>query len=774
MKKLTTVFDALVREVLRAANFNPHYQKSPAVVLWTDKEKQWEPLLPRLREALPQFLTLGVYKPEIKVGPAIWLRCMVARTLPAADWSENVTPIIYLPGVSRQELRTVADCPEYLKPLVELQYRGIFWTQVNARDWTLAAFLQSKDGGLGLDLALDKGTLQAMRRSLLKLADVTVTDLQGKKLQTQDFNQLINPDPVLKVLQWLDDPDGVCERSDENEWLTFCNVCREKFSFDPRTDGTLVAGEYLGQRVGNWNDVWGRYSEAPGRYQVIPEILRQVKPGDMDNLFCDRSAWPQENELMENDLRRGLLSLDDKTPGEVRNILESLELRHGLRRQWVWAALGWSPLARTLIPLLELASCTKKNLSGINLEELAENYVSEGWKADAAALDALAMVLAAADVEAVKTAIVAVYKSWLEDGAYHFQDLAVNNYLPVYRQTHKLGETSEGCCLLFVDGLRLDIAKKLTKVLSCKGLQVDEDWTFTALPSVTATSKSAISPIASLLGPGQEVSAFVPGILGKDKSLNAMRFRQLLAAQGYEVFAQDELGSADRPGWTEYGNLDDYGHKFEWKLAQIIEGEINGLVDRILTLFSAGWKEIRIITDHGWLLLPGGLPKVELPACLATERWGRCAALKENINVEMPTVPWHWNSEMKVAMAPGIACFFAGKEYAHGSLSLQECVIPILNVRSLNEPLPKVSIEKVKWIGFRCKVEVAGGSGLVVDLRTKINDATSSIVDSIKTISLDGSASLTVVNDDLDGMAVTVVVLSDSKPIAKYSTLVGG
>jgi len=32
-------------------------------------------------------------------------------------------PIFYLPGVSRQDLRAVESCPEYLKPLAELQYR---------------------------------------------------------------------------------------------------------------------------------------------------------------------------------------------------------------------------------------------------------------------------------------------------------------------------------------------------------------------------------------------------------------------------------------------------------------------------------------------------------------------------------------------------------------------------------------------------------------------------------------------------------------------------
>jgi len=138
------------------------------VVLWPDNERQWEPVLPVLRERLPHLLTLGPYAANCKTGPAIWLRCMIGRSstaplLPEADWPETTIPILYLPGVSRQELRAVAECPPALVPLAELQYRGVFWSQVNHKDWTTLAFMQSADGGLGLDVARDNATLEAMK-----------------------------------------------------------------------------------------------------------------------------------------------------------------------------------------------------------------------------------------------------------------------------------------------------------------------------------------------------------------------------------------------------------------------------------------------------------------------------------------------------------------------------------------------------------------------------------------------------------------------------------
>ena len=136
-----TIFDALVSSLRASSQCDHNDQAAPVVVLWTDRDEQWRPLLPRLRAALPQLLSLGEYDPAAKSGPAIWLRPMVARALPEADWAERDVAILYLPGVSRQHLRAVEECPRALQPLAELQYRGTFWTQTNGKDWTVAAFL---------------------------------------------------------------------------------------------------------------------------------------------------------------------------------------------------------------------------------------------------------------------------------------------------------------------------------------------------------------------------------------------------------------------------------------------------------------------------------------------------------------------------------------------------------------------------------------------------------------------------------------------------------
>ena len=44
-----------------------------------------------------------------------------------------------------------------------------------------------------------------------------------------------------------------------------------------------------------------------------------------------------------------------------------------------------------------------------------------------------------------------------------------------------------------------------------------------------------------------------------------------------------------------------------------------------------------------------------------------------------PETSWFWDSAEAVVLAPGVSCFVAGMEYAHGGLTLQEALNSILN-----------------------------------------------------------------------------------------------
>ena len=195
-----TVVERLKASLEAACAHNPNDADKPVAVLWTDHELQWQSILPRLRPMMPHILALGEYEPEDRTGPAIWLRCVIDRVLDSPGPSDDMTPFVYLPGVNRQELGAAETCPNHLKPLVELQYRGTCWTQKNGRDWTVEAFMVSKDGGLGLDVARDSATRQSMLRALPELATTSIRTLEGRRLEADDFDRLFSDDPVRDLL----------------------------------------------------------------------------------------------------------------------------------------------------------------------------------------------------------------------------------------------------------------------------------------------------------------------------------------------------------------------------------------------------------------------------------------------------------------------------------------------------------------------------------------------------------------------------------------------
>jgi hypothetical protein len=730
-----------------------------------------------MRAAHPAFLTLGDYDAAERTGPAIWLRCMLAGTLPEAPLLEGVS-VLYLPGVSRSALRAIESCPPELQPLAELQYRGAIWSQLNGRDWTPLAFLKTSSVGLGLDVASDSATLEALQQALPKLPEVPVRRLRGRRLEAADFRDLVRPEATRDLLRWLNDPDAMRQRLSGTDWSTFRNICRDEYRFDPETDGPLVAAERLGHQQDRWGSVWRRYAEASRLYPHIADRLRQAAPKKIDaqDLFVREESWPQFNEQEETALRQSLLALEGELAEAAAKQLQQLEAQHAPRRKWVWAEQGQAPLAQAVEHLAELARATSTELTGGTTEALAEAYASSGWHADAAVLQALAGVETVNDRAAVAAAVRAVYQPWLERTTERFQNRVQAAPLPSAGTTKQDSRPEKGECILFADGLRFDVGQMLLQELKGRGVEVEQGWKWAALPTVTPTAKPAASPVAGQVEGVAGAGDFRPQVREQNKPLTIDRFRALLEEQGLQVLRKEDTGDCSGRAWAEYGSIDKLGHDENAKLARRIPEEVRGLALRITSLLAAGWKRVRVVTDHGWLLLPGGLPKAEIPAYLTETRWGRCAILKTNSTTNLPSFSWHWAPEVHVVAPHGIGCFVAGHEYAHGGLSLQECVVPFLTVKSGAGTVIAAEIEQVKWQGLRCRVTVKTGTeGLRADLRVKPNAAASSVALEPKALDGAGSASLVVPDDSYEGSAVTLAILDAAGTvIAKEATTVGG
>ena len=326
-------------------------------------------------------------------------------------------------------------------------------------------------------------------------------------------------------------------------------------------------------------------------------------------------------------------------------------------------AFQQSPLAEALRHLAVLAKTTVRIPIGSTVNAMATDYAEVGWQVDDAMMRALAAVSTAEDVSAVEAAIVSVYGMWLEDGAIAFQKAAAGAY-----EAEAPPDWPAGTCVIFSDGLRYDIGKRLASALSDRGLRVDLTPRLTALPTVTNTGKPFSSPVRASLGSGPGMD---PAVADGGSRVSIDVLRKQLSAGGYQVLGESEVGDPSGRAWAELGDIDSLGHDQTSKLPRLIDGEIASLVERIRGLLSHGWQQVAVVTDHGWLYLPGGLPKVDLPAHLTEggkTRKARCARLATGSSTTMQTVPWTWDADVSIAIPPGSAAFQAGQVYEHGGV----------------------------------------------------------------------------------------------------------
>ena len=766
-----TFLDALTEAIEVASAHNRQDQVAPDAILWTDKDRQWEVLVPSLKGRLHLFV-LGKYSPDKHIGPAYWLRCVIARTIPHPGLPLGKVPVLYLPGYSRQDMRAVETCPVELQPLAELQYRGVIWSQKNGRDWTVNSFLQNRDGGLGIRVQADHGTKEALQRSLAKLAEEPIDAIyQAAPLRAFYLDGLIHPDNVKNVLRWLNDPEGYRDKCTDQEWAAFVALCGSHYDFQPDRDSPVTAAEKLGLQHGNWGTVWRRFAEAPASYRTIPDRLREAKPQITLPLFDRSESWPQNNETAEASLREALLRLSNMDSDAARRSILELEQDHGERRTWVWASLGSAPLAKAIEHLATLAKVTERMAWGTSVSEIVHSYASTGWVADMAVLDALASVERLDDVKPVRMAVRTVYRPWLERIVEVFQDAVADSEANGYEAASP-PEVSARTCLLFVDALRFDLAQRLGAILEQNGIEVELEPRLTALPSVTATAKPAISPVASKLVGGD---GFDTVVKANGSKVTAQLLRRLVGDAGFQVLGAEEIGDTTGRAWSESGSIDAYGHEHGWRVAHHAVAELRGLADRIAGLLDYGWQKVVVVTDHGWLLIPDGLPKAELPEHLTEIRKGRCARLKEGSQADQQVLSWHWNRTVRIAVAPGIHCYEAGKEYEHGGLSPQECVVPILTATG-QASRATVSISKVRWRRLRCNITIEGSAtGARVDIRTKGADAATTLAMGGKELGAESEVSLLVEDAAReDEAALVVVVGSDGTVLAQTSTIVGG
>jgi hypothetical protein len=572
---------------------------------------------------------------------------------------------------------------------------------------------------------------------------------------------MLAADVIRDVLRWMCDPAGTRARMGQNGWAAFRSRCRDDLGLDPEAETDVDAANLLAKGEDAWEAVWERFVESPSSYREVATVMRRSRPSGRLEFDVDR--WPDLNDGAESELRDSLAALAGRTAAEISDALAGLESEHSRRRDNVWTRLGLSPLAEVLGPLSRLAAATRTTMGGARPEDFAEVYAQNCWQADASAWAAIAAARVS-DERLVCEITRGMLGPWLDDSARAFQAAVARESLPAVGRQPVVDPGEDGC-LIFVDGLRFDLGRILGERLEGRGCRVRLNRRWAAAPTVTATAKPAASPVADSVAGDRLGADFGPRLQPGSRAITAESLRDAVRERGYQVLGDgmfDAPASAAARGWLEAGNIDALGHQLGAKLARQLDEEIDRLAERIVALLEAGWKSIRVVTDHGWLLLPGGLPKVDLPRHLTESRWSRCAVISGASTPSVPVAPWYWNPKETFATAPGGACFRRSEEYAHGGLSIQECLIPDLLVERAGNAVTSATIASITWRGLRCFVEASiRGGAVLADLRLGRANGMS-VAAALKRVEADESVSLVLAGDEHEDAALVLVLLDEA------------
>lgn len=490
----STVLQAVASRIRdQAKRFNPALESAPVAILWTDEKREWEAVLPKIKEVLPELYSLGAYASEDRSGPGVWLRMVADGT--AGKVGAGETAILYLPGVGngqlRTDLRNLKNDP-HLAPLAELQYRGTFWRQENGKDWTLRAFCETKRGGLGVKVSGSQETAQALKAAMGKLLMQNLAALESLVIDERYLNDLINPAPDETVLRWLTAPEAIRQEQGAS-WDSFVASAQKRYGVDLGKGPVDVAQRILASKPGDATyPLWEKYAAHWHSYRDVYGVFATIAPPD---LFQSADRYPRENDADEKRLGADLIHAASLQPAAAAQAVQDLEGKHGHRRATLWAAQGHAPLAVALAELAVIAKAAMAPMSGGNVLDAARAYAESGWRIDAAARSAMAIAQTADLEKPIYAVLEALYRRWLEKQAEGFQALVKKDGYPHWA----LPEVPDGTVVLFVDGLRFDLARELEVLLGKdNGLSVGLEPGLTSVPSVTSSGKVWVSPASKL------------------------------------------------------------------------------------------------------------------------------------------------------------------------------------------------------------------------------------------------------------------------------------
>jgi len=377
------------------------------------------------------------------------------------------------------------------------------------------------------------------------------------------------------------------------------------------------------------------------------------------------------------------------------------------RRELFWARQGaapyWQPITLAAGLTLGCQAALEESERLSSVEEFIGRYSDdEGWWR----LDLMALRLAgvAGELEAderrrmVRPAWQA-YKSFLDEVNRRFaRAVEEEGWQPTHLGFWSRFVTGRRrTAIFFVDALRYDLARRVCELLPGEEFEVKIHTLRGVLPSVTQLGMAVVLP-------GAERGLFVEpdgGLRVKlgEAELNDRQGRQayLEACLGARARVVDlsELERTKLEGIERLVVLSREVDEFGPFIADLPQG-LSNLLERlkraIQWLRGSGFERFLVVTDHGFLSLPSEeVQPRRLPAPMALLRKRRFAvgAQAEGCLVRRAS-ELGLQGDAIFAFPIGLAVFAIQGEleaFLHGGLSLQEAIVPVIEVEAMRAPV---------------------------------------------------------------------------------------
>ena len=468
-------------------------------------------------------------------------------------------------------------------------------------------------------------------------------------------------------------------------WEAFVAQCKADFGFDPATAGVIEAARRLGAAEGAWRAGMAAVPRVAGRVPGIPSRLREAQPAQL--ILANPGAWPGPASDAEGNVASGLGGT--RAPARrAKRARSSLKLEEEPQARGA-ACVGGPRLdaagawRSSISPRSPAAPC--RRAPPAQSSEISEWYAASGWKTDRSVLRALDEVDRHGDWTAVSAALTPIYRPWLDYGAKALQEAVgpeanSGNYVASAAPKPAAGEV-----VVFVEvcgSTSPTFWLSDWRVLGRRSRQRGLGGAADSHPD----SQARLVPIdQALLGPGDALDA----CRASSGATAGVQTAAFVADRGRRAGARtardrgsDRTERGPRPARSITRATTSASDSRTRSTTRC-----RGSPDGSATCWTPDGRRSPSSPTTAGCCCPSGLPKNEsLPVAATVSKKGRCARVKDGASVDVPTVPWHWDNDVRIAVAPGISCFEANQTYEHGGVSPQECFVPRLTVTAPQRP----------------------------------------------------------------------------------------